>query len=193
MEKRAAGLKELEALSRHLSHIKAIVATQQKNVDMAGQLESISLAALVDDAVALAGLANDQHIELIREFDAMPEHLLDKQKLIQVFLNLIRNAQQALEQVPPEKRKLTLRICEHTFDRVRIEIIDTGVGIRDEHLSQIFEPGFTTKPEGSGVGLHSCAHMIQELGGTLSCHSPGHGEGASFVIELPFTATELSS
>jgi DNA-binding response OmpR family regulator len=193
MEEREATLREVEALTRHLGHIKAIVATQQKNVDLAGQLESVSLAALVDDAVCLAGLPNDQSVKVTREFDALPEYLLDKQKLIQVFLNLIRNAQQALEEVPPGQRQLTLRIREHTFDRVRIEINDTGAGIREEDLPQIFQSGFTTKPNGTGVGLRSCAHMVQELGGSLSCLSPGPGKGASFVVELPFTATELHS
>lgn len=193
VEEQAANLKELESLSRHLSHIKAIVATQQKNVDMAGQLESISLEALVEDAIALAGVPNEPTIEVVREFEEMPEHLLDKEKLIQVFLNLIRNAQQALDSVDPDKRKLTLRIREHTFDRVRIEVIDNGAGIANEHLSRIFDHGFTTKPSGNGVGLHSCANMIQELGGTLSCHSAGPGRGASFIVELPFSATELST
>jgi signal transduction histidine kinase len=74
-------------------------------------------------------------------------------------------------------------------DRVRITIADNGVGIAAEHLTRIFNHGFTTKKDGHGFGLHSGANAAKEMGGTLTAHSDGSGKGAEFTLELPTTAS----
>jgi signal transduction histidine kinase len=68
---------------------------------------------------------------------------------------------------------------------VRISVIDNGVGIPVENLTQIFAHGFTTKPNGHGFGLHSCAVAAKEMGGRLTATSEGPGTGATFTLELP--------
>ena len=62
---------------------------------------------------------------------------------------------------------------------------DTGEGIDEENLDRIFGHGFTTRPDGHGFGLHSCALAASEMGGTLRVHSDGRGHGAVFTLELP--------
>jgi signal transduction histidine kinase len=71
---------------------------------------------------------------------------------------------------------------------VRITVGDNGVGIAPEHVTRIFSHGFTTKKDGHGFGLHSGANAAKEMGGTLSAHSEGPGQGAEFTLELPITA-----
>ena len=70
-------------------------------------------------------------------------------------------------------------------ERIRITISDNGVGIPPENLNRIFNHGFTTKKEGHGFGLHSAANAAKEMGGSLTVHSEGAGQGASFHLELP--------
>jgi signal transduction histidine kinase len=71
-----------------------------------------------------------------------------------------------------------------------IEVIDTGVGIPPENLERIFSHGFTTRKEGHGFGLHSCALAAKDLGGSLHAESAGPGQGATFTLTLPVTQQE---
>jgi signal transduction histidine kinase len=69
-------------------------------------------------------------------------------------------------------------------------VVDNGVGIPKENLVKIFSHGFTTKPDGHGFGLHSCANIVRELGGTIYAHSDGTGTGAKFAVVLPVEHAE---
>jgi sensor histidine kinase regulating citrate/malate metabolism len=71
--------------------------------------------------------------------------------------------------------------------RLRIEVADNGVGIAPERLPRIFGQGFTTKKNGHGFGLHASALSAREMGGSLTCASPGRGQGTIFTIDLPLT------
>lgn len=104
-----------------------------------------------------------------------------KSQLRQVFLNMISNAKDAM----PEGGTLTVR-TEKAQDKVRIEISDTGVGIRKENLSRIFEAFFTTKEsvKGVGLGLSVCYGFIKDHGGDIKASSKW-GEGTTFTITLP--------
>ena len=71
--------------------------------------------------------------------------------------------------------------------RVKISVMDNGVGIPCENLTRIFRFGFTTRKNGHGFGLHSGALAAHELGGALRAHSDGLGQGATFTLELPLS------
>ena len=75
--------------------------------------------------------------------------------------------------------------------RVRIEVTDNGIGIPQENMTKIFSHGFTTKKEGHGFGLHSCAIAAKEMKGALTAQSDGPGRGATFILELPFKPVEV--
>ena len=77
-------------------------------------------------------------------------------------------------------------------DRVQIEVADNAIGIPPENLTKIFAHGFTTKEEGHGFGLHGSALAAQEVEGSLTTHSDGPGQGATFILELPLQVTEKS-
>ena len=67
---------------------------------------------------------------------------------------------------------------------VQLQVQDNGLGIKPEHLTQIFAQGFTTKKKGHGFGLHMAALSAKNLGGRLTVHSDGEGQGATFTLEL---------
>jgi signal transduction histidine kinase len=69
--------------------------------------------------------------------------------------------------------------------RIKISVMDNGVGIPAENLNRIFSHGFTTKKDGHGFGLHSGALAVREMGGSLAAQSDGPGKGATFTLELP--------
>jgi signal transduction histidine kinase len=75
-------------------------------------------------------------------------------------------------------------------DRVKISVMDNGVGISQNNLTRIFNHGFTTKKDGHGFGLHSGALAAREMGGSLNVHSDGSGQGATFTLELPVSSAD---
>jgi signal transduction histidine kinase len=183
---RAAGLDEVEGLMRNVDHIKEIVSLQQSYARVSGIRESLDLLTLLDDALKTLDVSVLQaNFEVVREVDPVPELLTDKHKVLQILVNLISNAKYALSTLTPVEPRLTLRIWQPSPTCVSVEVADNGVGIEREHLTQIFEHGFTTKKDGHGFGLHSSALAAKELGGTLTAYSEGPGCGATFRLELP--------
>jgi signal transduction histidine kinase len=69
--------------------------------------------------------------------------------------------------------------------QLKISIRDIGIGIPEENLTKVFNHGFTTKKGGHGFGLHSGANAAKEMGGSLTVHSDGPGQGAEFTLSLP--------
>ena len=70
---------------------------------------------------------------------------------------------------------------------VRVSVTDNGVGIAPDHLTKIFNHGFTTRQDGNGFGLHNSANHAHMIGGVLTAHSAGPGQGATFDLDLPLT------
>lgn len=178
-------LNKMDLLRQHLDHMKEIVAMQQSYAKVSGVAELIQITDLVEDALRLnAGALVRHHVEVRREYDTMPAILLDKHKVLQILVNLIRNAKYACAESDRADRQLTLRVTNDD-ERVRVEVIDNGVGIPPENLIRIFNHGFTTRKDGHGFGLHSGALAAKEMGGALHVRSDGLGRGAIFTLELP--------
>jgi signal transduction histidine kinase len=188
-------LEEIQSLIKNLDHIKTIVAMQQSYAGVAGIVESVDVAGLMDDALKMvASSLQKYHIEIVREYDELPAVQTQKQKLLQILVNLATNAKDALAACDRSERRLVVRIGMRYAagqDRVAIEVSDNGLGIQQENITKIFSHGFTTKKHGHGFGLHSSANAARELGGSLSAHSDGPGRGASFTVELPFQTCEV--
>jgi signal transduction histidine kinase/uncharacterized protein YdeI (BOF family) len=182
-------LEELNLLRGNVEHITEIVAMQQNYAKVSGLRESLSVVDLVEDALRLGSESLGRHgIRIEREYETLPPVEVEKHKLLQILVNLIQNAKNALiDSEAPEKR-LTLRVGWADEGLVRISIIDNGVGIAPENLTRIFAHGFTTRKDGHGFGLHSGALAVREMGGCLSADSAGLGKGATFTIEFPAAA-----
>ena len=122
-------------------------------------------------------------IKVIEELDyRIPSILADDNRLKQIFVNLIMNALQAME----NGGVLLVRTSASADRAVEIQIADTGTGIREEFVGRIFEPFFTTKESGSGtgLGLFITKTMVERLGGTIFVQSV-FGEGTTFTVSFP--------
>ncbi len=178
-------LQELASLRDNLEHIKDTVAMQQSYAKLCGVTEVVEVIDLVEDSLRLNAGAFARHgVTLKREFGEVPRITVDKHKVLQILVNLIRNAKYACDDSGRSDKLITLRI-ERTEHGVRISVIDNGVGISAENMGRLFSHGFTTRKSGHGFGLHSGALAAQELGGTLRAESEGAGHGAAFILDLP--------
>jgi PAS domain S-box-containing protein len=182
---RTSAIEELAHLQKNIEHIKEIVAMQQSYANISGVSETVQVSDLVEDALRMNGSALVRHdVEAIREFEAVPPITVEKHKVLQILVNLIRNAKYACDAAGGPDKRLTVRVTNGD-NRVRIAIIDNGIGIPPENLTRIFNHGFTTRKDGHGFGLHSGALAAKELGGLLRVRSEGAGKGAMFILELP--------
>ncbi|MDB6037132.1 MAG: integral rane sensor signal transduction histidine kinase, partial [Verrucomicrobiales bacterium] len=168
-------LAEMTQLQSNIEHIKDIVSVQQGHSKVSGLVETLQLRDLIEDALKMnlnALMGSD--IEIIREFDRVGPVTVQKHKVLQILVNLIRNAKYACAVSGSIKRQIRINLCNGD-GRVRISVGDNGVGIPKENLARIFSHGFTTKKDGHGFGLHSGSRAARELGGSLTVRSDGPG------------------
>ena len=183
-------LEEIGTLRANLDHIKEAVTMQQAYAKRCGVAEAVTVAELVEDSLRMnSGALTRHHVALKREFLATPEIVIEKHKVLQILVNLLRNAKYACDESGNQDKLVTVRI-EAADSMVRIHIRDNGVGIAPETMSRLFSHGFTTRKSGHGFGLHSAALSAAELGGSLSAHSDGLGCGATFTLVLPTAPPE---
>jgi len=188
-----AMLKELDSVQENIEHIKEIVAMQQSYAKVSGIKEVTNLRELVEDSLRMNMGALDRHgVKLIREFEDVPLMNTEKHKILQILINLVRNAKYACGESGRTDKQMT--VCVTNSDKslaggdggITISVEDNGVGIPPENLTRIFSRGFTTRKDGHGFGLHSGALAAKEMGGSLTVHSDGVGRGAKFTLEMPF-------
>jgi signal transduction histidine kinase len=187
-------LVELSSLRANIDHIKEIVAMQQAYAKVAGSQETLNPADLVEDSLRLnAGAVERHHVQVIRQYSPTPPVLVDKHKVLQILVNLIRNAKYALEDRGPGDKRMILRVEPGENGTVKISVEDNGAGIAAENLTRIFEHGFTTRQDGHGFALHGGALAARQMGGSLTCHSADSGQGAAFTLQLPLRPPESAS
>jgi C4-dicarboxylate-specific signal transduction histidine kinase len=121
---------------------------------------------------------------VVCDFDTVPPVWMEKHKILQILVNLVYNAKDALCEREPAGRRIDIGIGRNNGSII-VRISDNGIGIAQENLTRIFAHGFTTKKGGHGFGLHGSVLAAQEMGGRLSAHSEGPGTGATFILELP--------
>ena len=186
LDERARLLAEIAALQGDIDHIKEIVTMQQAYATMVGVTEPLDPVALVEDSLRMnAGALFRHEVRVVRDFASVPYVFGEKGKVLQILVNLIRNAKYACDDGGAAEKILTLRIAAAGDDRVQLIVRDNGVGILPENLTRIFGHGFTTRKNGHGFGLHSSANAAREMKGSLAARSDGPGRGATFVLELP--------
>jgi two-component system NtrC family sensor kinase len=124
------------------------------------------------------------HAELTCEFDDQLRVECNAAQLGEVFVHLLSNAAQAVDDGTREQHGIRVAAWRTADGRTIIEISDTGPGIAPEHLARIFEPFFTTRSDGTGLGLATSVRLVAKWGGTISVAS--HlGSGARFRVDLP--------
>jgi PAS domain S-box-containing protein len=184
---RDAAAAELAELRGNVEHIKEIVAMQQSYARRGGITDTVDVRVLAEDSLRMnEGAFNRHGVTIERDFAEVPLVEVDKHKVLQILVNVIRNAKYACSEAEGAEKVVTVRI-RATGSELTIAVIDTGVGIPTENLQRIFNHGFTTRSEGHGFGLHSSALAAKELGGSLRGESAGPGKGATFTLTLPLT------
>lgn len=152
-----------------------------KNQKQEYEKEEASLSSVVETALNI--LSYDKKAKrrnLQRDIQASPLLQLNKDKIIQVLINLVRNAVHATT----DEGKITVLVTQNQEYAI-VKVIDDGCGISSEHLEKIWQPFFTTKGEGgTGLGLDICKRIVEGHGGHIACES-ALGSGTTFTIELP--------
>lgn len=185
--------RELVVLERSVDHIKHVVRSQQEMASYRGGVDLVAPSEVLDVAIALQGLTEaEQQIEVVRDYVLVEPILLDRHRTMQVILNLLANARQAIQARGGLDGCIVVRLARQGDD-VRFEVSDDGIGIAAELRERIFQHGFTTRPDGHGFGLHGSANAAAEMGGTLSVHSNGIGCGATFVLKIPLRRRERAA
>ena len=105
-----------------------------------------------------------------------------------LFWDLIKNAMEAIEESDVAQPLILIRAHVDGRNLLLLDVIDNGIGIRPESLQWIFSPGYTTKPRGSGLGLHSAANYVIGTGGSIRPLSDGIGHGTTMRVQLKLTA-----
>jgi signal transduction histidine kinase len=184
-------LEELLSLAKNIDHITDIVSKQQSLSQVRGNMEEIDLLELVEDALKIDDAAFVRHnVSVVRNYGELPLILTERHSVMQILVNLIKNAKQSVNESGQTEKTLTLTItCDETSATIQVK--DNGLGIEPEDFPKVFTHGFTTKLEGHGFGLHSCALTAQRLCGSLSVQSEGMGQGATFTLRLPLKTATL--
>lgn len=187
--------RELIGLSRNVDHIRHVVNRQVHLARPERMMcEPVRFRELMEQALAIYRPALDRRgCEIVERYDKDLEGFCDRHQVLQILVNLVSNAQNAMDAVPNQSHRLTLHVgvAKDRPGFVRFEIIDTGVGIAGDHLPRLFTQRFTTRSDGHGIGLHSAALAAKSLGGTLQAKSDGLGRGATFVLDLPVIPIEV--
>ncbi|WP_044871343.1 DAHL domain-containing protein [Pseudomonas sp. LFM046] len=184
---------ELAQLTTSVDHIKDIVATQQSYAGSSSLIEPLYLDHVIEDALRMNSAALVRHhVDVVKDYNEMPRMLLDKHRMLLILINLISNAKYAMSNHTEGARVMTISAALVAGNHLRISVKDQGEGISAENLKRIFTHGFTTRKEGHGFGLHSCALAAREMNGVLSVHSDGVGLGAVFTLEIPVEIQELA-
>ena len=147
----------------------------------------VDLHAILDSSIHIAQSQMSSNTLVLRAYEEIPPVRGDIGRLGQVFLNLIVNAAQAVQNNPQDKAKhITIRTYQEEVEYITLEIIDSGPGIPSSQLSCIFEPFYTTKPSGvgTGLGLFISRRIVEECHGLIDVSHTGPS-GTTFQLKLP--------
>jgi len=180
----SAFFSELDSLDKNIHHIKNIITMQQSYSGGFGVSEHVKMSDLIEDAIKINMSSLDNfNIEVVKKLQDIPGLHIDRHKILQVVINLISNAANALVDSDNNKKLIIISLTE-VDDVVSVEVKDTGVGILDEDMQKLFQYGFTKRKNGHGFGLHNSALIAKELDGEITVESAGLGKGASFKFSF---------
>jgi signal transduction histidine kinase len=186
-EEYALNVGELDKIRRKLNHIDSIISVQMRYAQLFGEVENVDLPSMVQDALTLLeDVLQKQSVRIIKHFPQVPPIRMEKAKLIQIIVNLIKNGYEAMAHLPAADRVLVLSIRHEKApsNQLVLSVKDNGIGFSPDKRQELFKFGYSTKASGSGFGLHSCANYLIARNGSISAHSEGPNKGAEFVVRL---------
>ena len=179
-------VKELTNFREKMTFVTQVISTQQEFSKGSRQPEQINISLMVDQMLEMqCAIIHIRDLEIEKDYRSNGSIMGYKSKLMQVFMNIIKNGLEAMVD-SPGTRKLQVEIFEED-ENVVILIRDQGRGIAKQNLSKLFTYGFTTKKEGHGFGLSHCRRIIEESNGKIEAASEGEGLGAEFRLTFPIS------
>lgn len=186
-------LNQSKRLIKKIELINDAISAQQNYVGTSMEADQTSLLEMVDNALALQAGSIEKHgLTIEKDLESTDAVMTQRSKLIHVLVNLFKNAKEAMADLPPEQKNITIKTWQDE-DWVYLSITDNGTGIRKEHIDKVFTQGFTTKESGHGFGLHSSANYMSEMGGNLEVESEGEGLGTTFILTFPRLAVSKTN
>jgi NO-binding membrane sensor protein with MHYT domain len=182
-------LAEINSLLSNIQHIKDIISTQQSLGSFIMFEQTIEIQAVIKEAITIAegSLGSDAcTIKINKKFAAVKPFLLDKIKLLQILVNLLKNAKDSLLASNIAEKIILIKLSHMDEHTIIVQVIDNGIGIEQKNLIHLFKHGFSTKESGHGYGLHLSAILAKQMGGSLTGESLGKEQGATFNLILPY-------
>jgi signal transduction histidine kinase len=171
---------------RIIKHIQDILNIQRQYVlgHESQERHPVNLIEIIKDCQAMMSANFEKKgIKVTTRFSSPTVEIKgDRTKLMQVILNLLKNSVEAIDAQSPVK-EIKIILSENS-SQVNLNITDTGKGITKDHQANLFTRGFTTRLEGTGLGLYNCRSIIESHSGTISIESEGEGSGSKTIIEL---------
>lgn len=194
-QSRVAITEEAASMAQGIERIRSMVDSQQDFVRRTLVVESVDLPGLVRNALEVCEKVEpfDRGLALNVDVPEMPKVPVDRHRVLEILVNLIQNARQAMEGEHSERRLDVVLSFDSEAQVASIEVRDSGSGIEPENLTRVFDHGFTTKPTGNGFGLHTAANAATEMGGSLTARSDGAGHGATFQLTIPTQSHKASA
>lgn len=151
-----------------------------------GAVGPTDVRAVVESTLALARVEVARKAKLVVDYQPAPPAQASVPRVSQIVLNLVLNAVEAMKSDDVDDNEITVRVGTSGDGRVLLEVADNGVGVAPEGMSRVFEPFYTTKPEGqgTGLGLPITQRLVLELGGAITFTSTP-GRGTTFRVVLP--------
>lgn len=178
-------MKEIDAdvarMRSTIIHLRALADPEKPNRTM------VNLNCVVGGVVGLLkqeSKGRGVEIEVIAD-PSLPECMMDSIQMSQVVLNLLKNSFEAVESMPPERKRIVISTGVHHHEWLEMMVSDKGCGISPETLPQLFSPFFSTKPEGIGIGLRLSRTIVNAHGGLIEAIPNPDGEGVTFRLLLP--------
>lgn len=179
---------DVEFLATSIRHIEQVLNIHRHYVSsgLKRRFELLDVLSLLNEATLIAKvLLSSRGIKLkFYPSNHLPKFKGDRTKLLRMLVNLLKNAAEAIEEVGEGQGKQVNIYSEHVGDYVEIRICDSGCGFDAATAEKLFHRGFTSKPNGTGIGLVNCREIARAHGGGLTIDSPGVGLGATVKVRL---------
>ncbi len=193
IEEYAQNINDIEKIRDKQEHIASIIALHMRYSHLNVDYCEVSVSQIIDDAISMQSESiRKRGITIKKEINILPHLKIQESKLLQILVNLLKNAYESIDLNPQSKKIITFQSYVDDSikneDMIVIKIIDSGVGFTPEMEPNFFDFGYSTKEAGSGFGLHFCASFLHNIGGQISAFSDGEGKGADFTIYLPLNS-----
>ena len=179
--------KNTRRITELVSKVREEIRFQEQYAQSEHHTTSICLQEVVNDAIKIImDNLEEAKVTVTRSFESTSSVAAYKNKLVQMIVQVINNGVEAMAETPISQKRLDLSIKQQA-GLVVLTIRDFGHGIDPQNLESIFRQGFTTRRDRYGLGLHSCANAIREIGGDIQAESQGLGTGAAIIMRFPAT------